>query len=1189
MLGGKFIALAFFCQELHRVASEPKSLLRKSANLGLTALFFLCFAIGPFAAIGFGTDRYVTTNETSGEGSLPNAVAEASSGDNIVFDLKAAQSTIDLNAGLTIGTSMSFVNANTKDVLVELGDNQVNVTGTFNLGSNLTLQSTNSGQAFLFSGTIHLGECAGNLNARSTASGASVFDGDDLVIDNLTGTISAATTSGSYARGIDAIGGVEITTIGEKGSITADATAGYANGIYSEGCVSIGTLDGTISASSSGRACVIDAAGIQIGTFNGSLKTTSAVDRAYALVADEVIVGKLDGTITVEGGGLIYGIVTGKLDVSDSFQGTISTSTTSMIAMGVRASKDVAINDFSGEITTRSNGFTYGIEAGAGSCTFSGNTSGNIKTTSDTTDAYGIFSGPDKQIAIENFSGTIESNGKTGAYGMQTQTGGTVLFSGDCSGTIKAKADSGYAYGIFCCSDLTISNLTQTGSISAEGESEAYAVSVAEHCYLNNFYGSVSATAKNGFAFGLRADSGLNGGTADTPALICGSISAHGTDACALFGLGINIIVNDGATISATRTDSSGIAYAIYAFGGANQVELVAGCKIDGDIILNSETTDVLVLSGSAGSTTLDGAIVADSIDVIGGKWKIKGDISEGALLEVNGGSLTFIGSNKLASDIKVDSGSMAFDGETTGTATIQSGGTFMGNGIVGELLNHGTVAPGNSIGIITVSTDYTHYADGAMEVEINAAGDCDLIDVQKTAEIEGGTVDVIAQSGKYRIGSTYRFLTAKEGVSGKFTTVTDNLPFVDMTLVYGVTYVDLLLKLGGEYDSVAITSNQHGVARYLDNQKEGATGDFVAVLEELNTLDDPEARAAFDAMSGELFGSLSTIGIENHEQFLRSISQRLQSQSMMRGLDDATADARSSNDVVFVSRRTSCPQTVAGWTPWVQGYGIGASLAGDGNASGLGYSTGGAELGLEKQIGDNTRLGVAAGYASTHTNLSSRGDVGSIDGGQIALYAHHCIDSLYLAGITAYGYNSYSTDRQIAFADLDRTPHANYGGNNYSFYTEIGRTICGHYVHLQPYAALEYIELHQNDFVESGANSIDISAGGIQAGAFRGLIGSRVFSNFLTDSGRLTTLEGRAAWRHEFLDENRIIDASFAGQTGANFAIAGINVDRDNAILGTGVTCRLRSNLSVSANYDVVTSSNYTAHAGSGGLQYTW
>jgi outer membrane autotransporter protein len=130
---------------------------------------------------------------------------------------------------------------------------------------------------------------------------------------------------------------------------------------------------------------------------------------------------------------------------------------------------------------------------------------------------------------------------------------------------------------------------------------------------------------------------------------------------------------------------------------------------------------------------------------------------------------------------------------------------------------------------------------------------------------------------------------------------------------------------------------------------------------------------------------------------------------------------------------------------------------------------------------------------------------------------------------------------------------------------------------------------LHQNDFAESGANSIDIVTQGTQADAFRGLLGARILANLVTNSGLPVTWESRAAWRHEFLNETSLIDASFADQTGGAFAIAGINVDRDNAILGTSLTLQIRSNFSVFAGYDVVTSQNYTAHAGSGGLQYLW
>src|SRR5207247_1342766 len=58
--------------------------------------------------------------------------------------------------------------------------------------------------------------------------------------------------------------------------------------------------------------------------------------------------------------------------------------------------------------------------------------------------------------------------------------------------------------------------------------------------------------------------------------------------------------------------------------------------------------------------------------------------------------------------------------GAVTGPVTLTSGGTLLGSGTVGgALTNSGTVAPGNSPGIITVNGDYTQSSGGSLAIEI--------------------------------------------------------------------------------------------------------------------------------------------------------------------------------------------------------------------------------------------------------------------------------------------------------------------------------------------------------------------------------------------------------------------------------------------------------------------------------------
>ena len=613
----------------------------------------------------------------------------------------------------------------------------------------------------------------------------------------------------------------------------------------------------------------------------------------------------------------------------------------------------------------------------------------------------------------------------------------------------------------------------------------------------------------------------------------------------------------------------------------------------------------IMTVSGTNGLYVSSGAtltVAGSGNSTFSGRVGISGYGACGTLCKDGTGTMTLTSSCEVDSTaVNVNGGTLEFNGTTDNatTVTANSGGTLTGVGTIYTLANNGILSPGNSsdtYGTMTVSGTYTNGANSTVVVHINAT-DCSKIAVTGTGAgnviLNGGTVHVVAASGgSYTVGKTYTFLTTGGTISGQYdTTVTCDDISLAFELIYGSNYVELEVVNPGTFNDRASTGNQHAVASYLDRQKTGASGDFATVISTLNSLSTADSRTAFDAMSGELFGSLSTIGLENTENFLQGLAHRLRTQSMTRGMAFQTAQAKKWDEsLLLVSRHESWLREAAeGWTTWAEGFGVGARLAGNGNASGLGYSTGGLSLGMEKWLDEDLLVGLAGGYSNTYTTLDERSDHGTIDAGHFAVYFQREFETRYVNGMASYGYNAYDSLRHVTIGNDARTAEASYGGNSFSFYTEVGQNIRGHFLHLQPYAALEYIQLHQNGFTETGADSVNLSVGGVGADAFRGLLGARVLSYLRTDAGQLITLEGRAAWRHEFLDDNRILDATFAGQTGTAYAIQGINVDRDAAILGTGLTYDYTKSLKFGLNYDLLFSTNYTANAASGNVQLAW
>ena len=883
--------------------------------------------------------------------------------------------------------------------------------------------------------------------------------------------------------------------------------------------------------------------GIYLGENGITVQDESTIGFSSGLTLQKTVNAELYGNVIYSSGNFTL----------EGFNGVV-TSTGTESCDAIYASGNINItNGFSGTLTIN-NLFVRGIGAG-NDINITDGFSGVLTATGDEI-VTGLYAYHDINIAGD-FSGSISILDGTISEGVAARNNLNIM--GSLSSTIWANGTS--ANGLSAFYNMNIAgNLSSNITVIGEMDSCGIVVYDGDLDIAGHLSGNISVNTSNGNAYGIRANGDINGTSTGTPLIITGSVAAESLgnsmfEAIAIRGDKINLKLDATGTLSAIS--NGGGTFAIRSTGTASDnIELVAGCTVIGDIDLGSGVNDILTLSGTTGGTTYDGDIMGvETFNVTGGTWHLNGQIS---------------------GDITV------------------TGGTLGGMAQIVNLVNSGTLAPGNSIGTLTVGGNYTQNAGSTLEIEVDDGGASDLVDVSGTAKINGGTIDVQAESGTYTLGTTYTILDADGGVTGTFDGLIDNLADFNFRLVYGANMVQLVLT-EGTYTTLAQTSNQWNMARYLDDHAGMATGDFRSVISRINVLSANDARIAFDSMDGEVYGSLSTVGIENTDRFLRTIATRLRSRGLVNGFDSVAprmlSDWDDSRGVVRAQDTcgATCQRT-DGWLPWGEGYGVGAKIGGDGNASGLDYTVGGFAYGFEQNLDRNTLLGFVGGYSKTFVNLDDRLDHSAIESAQAGLYMHHDSGAGYAAGIVAYGYNAYDSRRQILIGNLTRTARSNHEGNEFSFYFETGRNYgCPRTYYFQPYVALQYIQLHQNGFGESGADSLNLSVGGVHADSFRGLLGTRLTRCFRTNTGRLGTIEGRALWRHEFLDEARILDAQFAGQPGGAFAIQGVNVDRDAAILGGGLSLRLTDHAKIYANYDLLISENYAAHASTGGLMLAW
>ncbi|MDJ0514319.1 MAG: hypothetical protein QNJ62_12835, partial [Methyloceanibacter sp.] len=444
----------------------------------------------------------------------------------------------------------------------------------------------------------------------------------------------------------------------------------------------------------------------------------------------------------------------------------------------------------------------------------------------------------------------------------------------------------------------------------------------------------------------------------------------------------INVTV--GADSVITSTGKTGSDYAIETVGGPTNLVVAgtlnpgAGGAVKFDASKSKAFNDRLELHPTA---VVNGKVLAGpGTDTLAFGGSGEGDFD---LAEIDTGDKT----KKYQSFelFEVNSGTWSFSGETQEIFTV-SGGVLKGTGTFGDLIaNGGVIALGNSIGTMTVEGAFDLKPGSVFEVEVNDAGESDVVIAKGTVNLTGSTLRVLAQSGNYKTKTDYMIIKkVNEGaVEGKFAKIETNYAFLTPTVVYdGGDGNDVVLTLlrtvvpttadgsstGGvsylSFCSVADSKNQCDMAEALDHfPTDNAL--YYSVL----TQTEQGARQAFNALSGEIHATVSGMLVEDSRYAREAVMGRLMqanhrggalgssgpliasynSQAMMLG-PSGPYDGRSLADAT---------QTLAFWT---QGFGAWGSFDSNKNAASADRNLGGFISGMDADVGGGWRVGLATG-----------------------------------------------------------------------------------------------------------------------------------------------------------------------------------------------------------------------------------
>ena len=542
---------------------------------------------------------------------------------------------------------------------------------------------------------------------------------------------------------------------------------------------------------------------------------------------------------------------------------------------------------------------------------------------------------------------------------------------------------------------------------------------------------------------------GSGGSSAGTPA---GGGGGSGLGGAIFIQTGGALIMQDGISLSSNSTTAGlgGIAT-----GGSNGNN---GSSLGQDIFMQSGGSVTFQINNDVTiSTPIEGAGLLSQVTGPG-------------VTKSGAGTINLNGANTYLGDTLIQSGTLQLNGSVSGDVRINSSGTLSGNATAnGNIYNNGTISPGNSIGTISTTNLYT-YPTSVYNVEVNSAGDSDVIIASGFAEIDGSIV-VRPDDINFTTPRTYTIITTSTGVTGEFSSLTSTTPSL-MSLMYNPLTIQL------DYlpvEAIGLSGNTFNVANAFATLPALPGSDAATINNALLGLTFNDMQDAFDQMSPALFSGPTEVQLLDAIIVRTTYTKHLQKNCLKK--DEC------------------CQQPIS---IWIDGF---AQWQNQKKSFGYKDTTFGATIGVDYCMHD---WSLGAAFSSTYddfhwNNFGGTANINSYYGGLYGRWNH---DALYINIAVIGAFNQYKTMRHINFTEINRRANSQHNGNEWLTHVGLGYWMDQSRFQWAPYVNLDYVVEHENNYAETGANSLDLQVYAKNSMLFQGEAGISLSTTYQTYNG---------------------------------------------------------------------------------------